>query len=79
MKDKNKNKQVPQCVQTFVMFIAFKRFFRRLFVLAIFPILFLIGSIAMILELPFWLFTGKGILNSVCYAMLLEVLNFLED
>jgi hypothetical protein len=74
-----KYKTKSQSCQNAVMCSAFKRFFRRLFVLAIFPILFSIGSIAMILELPFWLFTGKGILNSVCDAMLLKVLNFLED
>lgn len=62
-----------------VMYSAFKKFFRRLFVIAIFPILFSIGVIAMILELPIWLFTGKEILNPVCDGMLLEVLKFLED
>ncbi len=74
--DKNQNKALSQ---TSVMYSAFKKFFRRLFVIAIFPLLFSIGVIAMILELPFWLFTGKGILNPVCDGMLLEVLDFLED
>ena len=41
--------------------------------------LFSISLIALILEIPFWLFTGKGILNNVCDGMLLEVLEFLED
>jgi len=66
-------------LKTAVMYSAFKRFFRRLFVIAIFPILFTIGTIAMILELPFWLFTGRGIMNPICEGMLLEVLDFLED
>ncbi len=65
--------------KTDVMCSAFKKFFRRLFVLVILPILFSIGAIALILEIPFWLFTGKGILNNVCDGMLLEVLQFLED
>jgi hypothetical protein len=70
---------VAQCEKNAVMCSAFKKFFKRLFVLAILPILFSIGVIAMILELPFWLFTGKGILNNVCDGMLLKVLDFLED
>lgn len=79
MTEFSKNNQVPQCDKTAVMCSAFKKFFRRLFVLAILPILFSIGVIALILEIPFWLFTGKGILNNVCDGMLLEVLNFLKD
>ena len=55
------------------------RSFLEDFLLAIFPILFSIGVIALILEIPFWLITGKGILNNVCDGMLLEVLEFLED
>lgn len=70
---------IPTLSKNAVMYSAFKKFFRRLFVIVIFPILFSIGTIAMILELPFWLFTGKGILNPVCDGMLLEVLYFLED
>ena len=79
MTDISKNTKVPQCDKTTVMCSAFKKFFRRLFVLAILPILFSIGVIALILEIPFWLITGKGILNNVCDGMLLEVLEFLED
>lgn len=62
-----------------VMYSAFKNFLKRIFVIAIFPILFSIGTIAMILELPIWLFTGRGIMNPICDFMLLEVLKFLED
>ena len=72
------SKNKPFTIQA-VMYSAFKKFFRRLFVIAIFPLLFSIGVIAMIFELPIWLFTGKGILNPVCDGMLLEVLKFLED
>lgn len=75
----DKDKEIPTLSKTAVMYSAFKKFFRRLFVIAIFPILFSIAVIAIILELPFWLFTGKGILNQVCDGMLLEVLDFLED
>ena len=71
--------KLQQSCITDVMYSAFKMFLRRFFVVIIFPILFSIGVIAMILELPFWLFTGKGILNNVCDGMLLEVLKFLED
>lgn len=78
MNEISKKTHVSQCEKNAVMCSAFKKFFRRLFVLAILPILFSIGVIAMILEIPFWLFTGKGILNNVCDGMLLEVLDFLE-
>ena len=74
-----KYKTKSQSCQNAVMYSAFKRFFRRLFVLSILPLLFAIGVISMILELPIWLFTGKGIMNNVCDGMLLEVLKFLED
>ena len=46
----SKNSQVPQCDKTAVMCSAFKKFFRRLFVLAILPILFSIGLIALIMS-----------------------------
>ena len=68
----------PLTIHT-VIYIAFKKLLKRLFVIAIFPILFSIAIIAMILELPIWLFTGKGIFNSVCDEIILEVLKFLED
>lgn len=79
MTNTDKNTPMPQCDKNAVMCSAFKKFFRRLFVLTILPILFSIGVIALILEIPFWLLTGKGILNNVCDGMLLEVLEFLED
>jgi hypothetical protein len=79
MNTDSKNIETKQCTIVSVMCSGFNKFFRRLFVIAIFPILFIISVIAMILALPFWLFTGKGILNPICDGMLLEVLDFLKD
>lgn len=52
--------------------------FKRLFILFIFPFLFIIGTISMFLSLPIWLLTGKGIMNNICDGMALWVIDFLE-
>lgn len=51
---------------------------RRLFVIFISPIIFLIGLISMIISLPIWIFSGKEIINDVCDDMSDCISNFLE-
>lgn len=52
---------------------------RRLFVIFISPIIFLIGLISMIISLPIWIFSGKEIINDVCDDMSDCISNFLEQ
>jgi len=56
-----------------------KKFIKRIIIVLIFPLLLTIGMISFFLELPIWLFTGKGIMNNVCDGMALSVIKFLNN
>lgn len=50
---------------------------KRLFIIALMPLMFVVTLLALVLELPFWLFTGKGIVNPVVEGILELVDRFL--
>jgi len=51
---------------------------KRLFVITIAPLLFLISVLTMFISAFLWLFTGKGILDNVCNGIVSEIDKFLK-